>query len=99
SPELGGRRPGSPGAELTAGFVISVLQTAGLSPNGPDLGWTQAVGVRVVDTHGLALTVNLPPPLPNEDDEGQRTRGAKQGAAAAGNERARPRRKAPPPLR
>lgn len=62
SPELAGRRPGSPGAALTVGFVIAVWQAAGLSPSGPDLGWTQAVGVRVVETHGLSLTVQPPAP-------------------------------------
>jgi hypothetical protein len=60
SPELLGRRPGSPGAALTAGFVIAVWQAAGLSPSGPELGWTQAVGIRVVHTQGLSLTV-VPP--------------------------------------
>lgn len=61
SPDLAGRRPGSPGAALTAGFVVSVLQAAGLSPSGPDLGWTQAVGVRSVSTHDRSLTI-IPPP-------------------------------------
>lgn len=61
-PELGGRRPGSPGAALTVGHVISVLQTAGLSPSGPELGWTQAVGVRSVWTHDLVLVVHSPAP-------------------------------------
>lgn len=61
-PELGGRRPGSPGATLAVGHVISVLQAAGLSPSGPDLGWTQAVGVRAVWTQGLSLTVRSPAP-------------------------------------
>lgn len=60
--ELGGRRPGSPGAELAAGHVIAVMQAAGLSPSGPDLGWTQPVGVRAVWTHDLALAVQSPAP-------------------------------------
>ncbi len=59
-PALGGRHPGSPEAALTAGFVVAVWQAAGLSPSGPDLGWTQAVGVRVVETTGLSLTVQPP---------------------------------------
>lgn len=62
SSELGGRRPGSPGAALTVGHVISVLQTAGSSPSGPDLGWTQAVGIRAVWTHDLSLVVRSPAP-------------------------------------
>jgi hypothetical protein len=75
-PELGGRRPGSPGATLAAGHVISVLQAAGLSPSGPDLGWTQAVGVRAVWTQGLSLVVHMPAPAsgsappPRRFDEG-----------------------------
>lgn len=75
-PELGGRRPGSPGAVLTVGHVISVLQTAGLSPSGPDLGWTQAVGVRAVWTHEPSLVVRSPAslrhpaPPPRRFDEG-----------------------------
>lgn len=74
SPELAGRRPGSPGAALTVGFVIAVWQAAGLSPSGPDLGWTQAVGVRAVQTHGLSLTVQPPAsasaPAPRRFEDG-----------------------------
>lgn len=58
SPELSGRRPGTEGGQLTAGFVRSVLEAAGVSPNGPDLGWTQPVGIRVVQTHDVVLTVH-----------------------------------------
>ncbi|MEM7154639.1 MAG: M28 family peptidase [Myxococcota bacterium] len=54
---LQGRRPGTEGATLTVGFVISVLEGAGLSPNGPDLGWTQPVGIRIVEMHDPVLTV------------------------------------------
>lgn len=88
SPELGGRRPGTPGGALTVGFVIHELQAAGLSPNGPDLGWTQKVGVRVVETKPQALTVQMPapakgkapPPLRFEDGLWLRRRGS-AGAA------------------
>ena len=54
---LQGRRPGTEGAALTVGFVISVLEGAGLSPNGPDLGWTQPVGIRIVEVHDPVITV------------------------------------------
>ncbi|MCA9652253.1 MAG: M28 family peptidase [Myxococcales bacterium] len=63
-PELSGRRPGTEGGQLTEGFVISVLEAAGVSPNGPELGWTQPVGIRVVQTHDVALTLSSGPPLP-----------------------------------
>lgn len=65
-PALAGRHPGSAEAALTAGFVIAVWQAAGLSPSGPDLGWTQSVGVRQVQTQGLSLTIQRP-----ADDEGK----------------------------
>ncbi|MEX1368032.1 MAG: M28 family peptidase [Nannocystaceae bacterium] len=66
SPTLSGRRPGTEGGKLTEGFVISVLQAAGVSPNGPDLGWTQPVGIRVVQTEDVVLTVAPAAPTPAE---------------------------------
>ncbi|MCX4246904.1 M28 family peptidase [Paraliomyxa miuraensis] len=100
SPELGGRRPGTPGAELTVGHVISVLQSAGLSPNGPDLGWTQGVGVRVADTHGLTITVQAPPPEKGKAPPPQRFEEGlwlqHRGSAGPGSLRLRP--EGQPPL-
>lgn len=64
STDLKGRRPGTAGAGLTVGFVISELERSGLSPNGPDMGWTQPVGIRVVRTEDVSLTLR-PGALPD----------------------------------
>jgi hypothetical protein len=60
-PALGGRRPGTEGAQLTTSAIISLFGDAGLIPSAPTLGWTTQLGVRAVNVVDPRLAISFPP--------------------------------------
>lgn len=59
-PELGGRRPGTDGAQLTQSAITALFSDAGLIPSAPALGWTSPLGLRMVEVAEPKLTVTQP---------------------------------------
>ena len=57
--ELGGRLPGSPGAELAVAQIIAQMQAIGLEPAGEGGGWTQPVHMRGVTVVPEGTAVEL----------------------------------------
>ncbi len=60
APGLGGRRPGTDGAELTTSAITSLFTDAGLIPSAPTLGWTTPVGIRAVQVVDPRMLVTIP---------------------------------------
>lgn len=78
---LGGRHPGTEGAQLTTSAIVSLFGDAGLIPSAPTLGWTTPLGIRTVRVVEPRLAISIPaaptelpsgeapPPQPAEDAE------------------------------
>lgn len=57
---LGGRHPGTEGAQLTTSAIVSLFGDAGLTPSAPTLGWTIPLGIRTVRVVEPRLAISIP---------------------------------------
>jgi len=55
-PLAAGRRPGTDGARVTQRLTSATFSEAGLSPDGVDRTWTQAVPLEIVTNHRVRIT-------------------------------------------
>src|SRR5882757_5765534 len=65
SDRFAGRAPGTPGEELTVGYIQAEMQRAGLAPGNPDGSWVQTVPLAAI-TSTASVAFNGSPQVPAE---------------------------------